>query len=60
MSEPISGTIGKPRLLDQVRHAIRVRHFSRRTEAAYVGWIRRFILFHAKRHPSTMGEPEIT
>ena len=38
----------KPRLLEQVRGAIRIRHYSRRTEAAYVGWIRRFILFHGK------------
>jgi integron integrase len=50
----------KPRLLEQVRHAIRTRHYSRRTEEAYVGWIRRFILFHDKRHPDTMGETEVT
>jgi integron integrase len=50
----------KPRLLDQVRDAIRRRHFSRRTEEAYVGWIRRFILFHDKCHPREMGEAEIT
>jgi integron integrase len=50
----------KPRLLDQVREAIRTRHYSRRTEEAYVGWIRRFILFNGKRHPDTMGEPEVT
>lgn len=49
-----------PRLLDRVRHAIRTRHFSRRTEDAYVGWIRRFILFHGKRHPVEMGAPEVT
>ena len=49
-----------PRLLDQVRAAIRVRHYSRRTEDTYVQWIRRFILFHAKRHPRDMGEREIT
>ena len=50
----------KPRLLDQVREEIRKRHFSRRTEKSYVGWIRRFILFHGKRHPSEMGEAEIS
>ena len=44
-----------PRLLDRVRHALRLRHYSRRTEKAYVGWIRRFILFHGKRHPAEMG-----
>ena len=49
-----------PRLLDQVRAAIRVRHYSRRTEDTYVHWIRRFILFHAKRHPQEMGEREVT
>jgi len=50
---------GKPRLLDRVREAIRARHYSLRTEEAYVGWIRRFILFHQKRHPLEMAEPEI-
>ena len=50
---------GKPRLLDQVRQACRVRHYSIRTEQAYVDWIRRFILFHAKRHPLEMGAAEI-
>jgi integron integrase len=50
----------KPKLLDQVRDAIRARHYSYRTEEAYVGWIRRFILFHHKRHPAEMGPPEIT
>lgn len=49
-----------PRLLDRVRAAIRVRHYSRRTEDTYVVWIRRFILFHRKRHPCEMGEREIT
>ena len=49
----------KTKLLDQVRDAIRLRHLSLRTEAAYLGWIRRFILFHHKRHPASMGAPEI-
>jgi integron integrase len=49
-----------PKLLDQVRQAIRLRHYSRRTEAAYVAWIRRFIVFHRKRHPRELGEPEVT
>jgi integron integrase len=48
-----------PRLLDSVRAAIRVRHYSHRTEKAYVDWIRRFILFNAKRHPRDMGGPEV-
>ena len=43
-----------------VRDALRVRHYSIRTEEAYVGWIRRFILFHGKRHPREMGKAEIT
>src|SRR5262245_28314606 len=50
----------KPRLLDRVRAAIRTRHYSRRTEKAYVAWIRRYILFHDKRHPADMGAPEVT
>jgi integron integrase len=49
-----------PRLLDRVREALRARHGSRRTEKAYVGWIRRFILFHGKRHPLEMGAAEVT
>ncbi|MDH5786362.1 MAG: integron integrase [Chromatiales bacterium] len=49
----------KPRLLDQVRERCRVKHYSIRTETRYCDWIRRFILFHAKRHPSEMGKPEI-
>lgn len=48
-----------PKLLDQVRNVIRVKHFSLSTERAYVGWIRRFILFHHKKHPTEMAEPEI-
>jgi integron integrase len=50
---------GQPRLLDRVREAIRARHYSLRTEESYVAWIRRFILFHGKRHPAEMGEAEI-
>jgi len=48
-----------PKLLDRVRAAIRARHYSLRTEEAYVGWVRRFILFHHKRHPAEMGESEV-
>ena len=50
----------KPRLLDRVRAALRIRHYSRRTEKAYVAWIRRYILLHGKRHPVQMGAPELT
>jgi len=48
-----------PKLLDQVREAIRMRHYSLRTEKAYIHWIKRFIFFHRKRHPIAMGEAEI-
>jgi hypothetical protein len=48
-----------PRLLDQVRAAVRMRHYSRRTEEAYAAWVRRFVLFHDKRHPREMGEAEV-
>jgi integron integrase len=47
------------KLLDRVRAAIRARHYSRRTEEAYVPWVRRYILFHAKRHPDQMGAAEV-
>lgn len=47
------------KLLDQVRNAIRVGHYSPRTGEAYVGWIRRFILFNQKRHPADMAENEV-
>ena len=49
----------KARLLDQVREVIRVKHYSIRTEEAYVQWIKRFIFFHGKRHPREMGAAEI-
>ena len=51
--------MSSPKLLDQVRIVARVKHYSRKTEDAYVNWIKRFILFHHKRHPTEMGEPEI-
>src|SRR5262245_271432 len=50
----------KPRLLDRVRHALGTRHYSRRTEKAYVHWIKRYIFFHGKRHPAEMGATEVT
>lgn len=50
----------RPRkLLDQVRDAIRLKHYSYRTEQSYVGWIRRYILFHNKQHPKDMGGAEV-
>jgi integron integrase len=48
-----------PKLLDQVRNLIRVKHYSIRTETQYVQWIKRYILFHNKRHPSEMGATEV-
>jgi integron integrase len=48
-----------PRLLEQVRFALRRKHYSYRTERAYLDWIRRFILFHHKRHPSHLGRAEV-
>ena len=48
-----------PRLLEQVRERIRLRHYSIRTEQAYVGWIRRFILANGKRHPKELGAREV-
>ncbi len=47
------------KLLDQVADALRVRHYAYRTEQTYIHWIRRYILFHDKRHPREMGAAEI-
>jgi integron integrase len=49
-----------PKLLDRVRTALRLRHRSLRTETAYIGWIRRFIFFHGKRHPAELGVDEVS
>ncbi len=49
----------KPKLLDQVRDVIRRRHYSVRTEQAYIDWIKRFIIYHNKRHPAEMAEEEV-
>lgn len=51
--------VSRPKLLDRVRWHLRVKHYSIRTEQAYLDWIRRFILFHGKRHPDIMGEEQI-
>ncbi len=58
--KPTPGAAPPPRLLDQVRAAIEARHYSRRTEVAYTDWIVKFIVFHGRRHPREMGEPEVT
>ena len=49
----------KPKLLDQLRQAVRTRHYSSRTKQSYCHWVRRFIFFHKVRHPAEMAEPEI-
>lgn len=49
-----------PKLLDRVRAEVRLRHYSRRTEEAYIHWIRRYIVFHGKRHPRDLGAPDVT
>ena len=49
----------KPKLLDQMRHVLRLKHLSIRTEETYLSWTKRFILFHGKRHPQDMGVSEI-
>mgnify|MGYP000944861168 FL=1 len=46
-----------PKLLDQLRERIRYRHYSLRTEQAYVHWVKRIIFFHDKKHPKEMGKP---
>jgi integron integrase len=58
-SPPPFSQPASPRLLDQVRSAMRVRHYSKATELAYVSWIRRFILFHRKRHPRSLAEADV-
>jgi integrase len=58
---PAVGTTPAPRLLDRLRHAIRVQHYSIRTEDVYVDWVRRFILFfYHKRHPQELGAVAVT
>ncbi len=59
ISPAVAGEPRPPRLLDRVRITLRTRHYSLRTEEAYVAWIRRFILANGKRHPDEMGEVEI-
>lgn len=58
-SVPVNLPIQEPKLLDQVRGKIRVKHYSIRTEQAYTDWIKRFILHFGKRHPREMGAAEV-
>src|SRR5438132_165948 len=59
-SLPVPSAPHKTKLLDQVRDVVRRKHYSLRTEQAYTDWIRRFILYHGKRHPREMAEAEVT
>ncbi len=59
-ARPDANAAPPPRLLDRLRAEIRLRHYAIRTEATYVDWARRFILFHGKRHPQEMGAEEVT
>jgi hypothetical protein len=59
-AHPLQQPTEKPRLLDLVRGVLRRKHYSIRTEQSYVDWIRRFILFHGKRHPAQMGKQDVT
>src|SRR2546430_8802623 len=57
---PAAPKQSKPKLLDQVRQLMRLRHYSLRTEEAYVSWIRRYILFNGKRHPRELDEKHVS
>ena len=59
MPREINDAARPPRLLDRVREANRLRHGSRSTEKSYIAWIRRYIVFHGKRHPAEMGAAEV-
>jgi integron integrase len=59
MSLPTTPFPHKPKLLEAAREVLRRKHYSLRTEGAYLDWIKRFVLFHGKRHPREMGPPEI-
>ncbi len=56
--KPLNQKMAK-KLLEQLREILRMKHYSYRTAEAYMDWVRRFILFHNKRHPAEMGAPEI-
>ena len=58
-SAPATAQPGEPRFLVQVAHACRVRHLAYSTEQSYVSWVKRFILFHNKRHPKDMGPSDV-
>lgn len=60
LPSPSSPTASRPRLLVQLRRALRLRHYSPRTEQAYAHWVRRFVVFHRMRHPADLGDAEVS
>jgi hypothetical protein len=50
---------GKPKLLDQMKNVMRIKHYSLKTEKSYVQWVRRYIYFHNKRYPNEMGDLDV-
>lgn len=60
LTEPETLRAQEPRLLQQVHEAIRRLHYSRRTEEAYIHWIKRFVVWSGRRHPAALGEPEVS
>jgi integron integrase len=56
----MEAAVKSPKLLDRMRDVLRVRHYSYRTEQSYLDWAKRYILFHGKRHPGTMGAAEVS
>src|SRR5213078_2045994 len=56
---PVTPQGAPPKLLEQMRHLLRVRRYARRTEDCYVDWARRYILFHNKQHPAALGKGEV-
>jgi integron integrase len=57
--DPTPSAVQEPKLLDRLRGRLRVKHYSIRTEQAYVDWVRRFVLFHGKRHPRDLGPTDV-
>ena len=56
----VPGDRERPTPLMRLRRAIRQRHYSRRTEETYVGWVKRFVAFHGRRHPAELGAAEVS
>lgn len=58
-STPMEQVAQPPRLLDQMRNKIRLKHYSLRTEQSYIDWVKRYIWFNGKRHPKELGKAEV-